>query len=172
MDQPITRPEAVRNLQRYLRRLSFDDPAIPRVPIDGVFESATEDAVKAFQQKLGIPPTGRADRNTWDRIYDAYLRAERASDRTPVTNFFPSYPEGYEISPGERSLTVSLLQLLFRELSVVYDILTFAEVTGVFDQTTEQNVRQFQRTALLPETGRVDLETWNRILRDYANYAQ
>jgi len=172
MDNPITRPDAVRNLQRYLRRLSFDDAAIPRVPVDGLFDTATEDAVRAFQQSYGLPATGRADRNTWDRIYDAFLRAERASDRTPVTNFFPTYPEGYEISSGERSLTVSLLQLLFQELSVVYDILTFAEVTGVFDEITEQNVRRFQNASLLPDTGRVDLETWNRILRDYKNYAQ
>jgi peptidoglycan hydrolase-like protein with peptidoglycan-binding domain len=172
MDQPITRPDAIRNLQRYLRRLSFDDPAIPRVPVDGIFEEATEDAVKAFQSLYGLEPTGRADLETWDRIYDAYLRAERAADRTPVTNFFPLYPEGYELSLGESSLTVSLLQLLFQELSVIYDILTFAEVTGVFDDITEQNVRRFQRASLLPDTGRVDLRTWNHILQDYTNYAQ
>ena len=172
MDQPITRPEAVRNLQHYLRRLSFDDPAIPRVPVDGLFDTATENAVRAFQEIYGLPSTGRADRRTWDRIYDEFLRTQRASDRTPITNFFPLYPEGYELSRGERSLTVSLLQLLFQELSVVYDILTFAEVTGVFDEITEQNVRRFQTASLLPDTGRVNLETWNRILRDYENYAQ
>ena len=172
MDQPITRPDAIRNLQRYLRRLSFDDPAIPRPPIDGIFDTATEDAVKAFQSQYGLAPTGRADRTTWDRIYETYLRAERASDRTPVTNFFPLYPEGYELALGERSLTVSLLQLLLQELSVLYDTLTLGEITGIFDDATEQNVRRFQRTSLLPETGRVDLATWNRILRDYANYAQ
>ncbi len=172
MDNPITRPDAVRNLQRYLRRLSFDDPALRRIPVDGIFETATEDAVKAFQEAYGLAPTGRVDRATWDRIYDAYLRAERASDRTPVTNFFPLYPEGYEITSGEQSLTVSLLQLLLRELAVIYDTLELADVTGIFDDVTEQNVRRFQRASLLPDTGRVDLSTWNRILRDYENYAQ
>ena len=172
MDQPLTRPDAIRNLQRYLRRLSFEDDTFPRVPVDGIYESATENAVRAFQAAYGLPETGRVDRATWDRIYDAYLRAERASNRTPVTNFFPKYPEGYEISRGERSLTVSLLQLLLGELSVIYDTLALAEVTGLFDEATEQNVRSFQRASLLPETGRVDLLTWNRILRDYENYAQ
>ena len=172
MDQPITRPDAIRNLQRYLRRLSFDNPALLRVPVDGIFESATEDAVRAFQAQYGLPETGRADRATWDRIYDAYLRAERASDRSTTTNFFPRYPEGYELTIGEESLTVSLLQLLLRELSVIYDTLVFAEVTGIFDTETEQNVRRFQQASLLPETGKVDLATWNRILRDYENYAQ
>ena len=40
---------AVENLQRYLRRLSFDDPRIPRVPVDGIFDTVTEDATRAFQ---------------------------------------------------------------------------------------------------------------------------
>ena len=172
MDQPMTRPQAVFNLQRYLRRLSFDNPALLRVPTDGIFDTATEDAVRAFQGVYGLPETGRADRQTWDRIYDAYLRVERDSDRTPVTNFFPTYPEGYELGMGENSLTVSLLQLLLRELSIAYDTLELAEVTGVFDDVTERNVRRFQRVALLPDTGRVDLATWNRILRDYQHYAQ
>ena len=172
MENPLTQNDAVRNLQRYLRRLSFDDPDIPRVPIDGIFDTATEDAVRAFQAEYGLLETGRADKATWDRIYDAYLRAERASDRTPITNFFPLYPEGYELAMGEQSLTVSLLQLLLGELSVIYDTLTLADATGIFDEATEQNVRRFQRASLLPETGRVNLQTWNRILRDYANYAQ
>ena len=172
MDQPITRPDAIRNLQRYLRSLSFDDPAIPRVPVDGIFETSTEDAVKAFQSLYGLEPTGRADLETWDRIYDAYLRAERAADRTPVTNFFPAYPEGYEISRGENSLTVSLLQLVLQELTLIYDTLSIGEITGIFDDATEENVRRFQSAALLPVTGRVNLETWNRILRDYESFAR
>lgn len=172
MDQPFTRPDAIRNLQRYLRRLSFDNPSLVRLPVDGIFDADTEKAVMAFQAAYGLPETGRVDRQTWDRIYDAYLRAERASDRTPITNFFPRYPEGYSLSMGEESLTVSLLQLLLRELSVIYDTLTIGQISGIFDADTEENVRRFQRVSLLPETGRVDLATWNRILRDYANYAQ
>ena len=172
MDQPQTRPDAVRNLQRYLRRLSFDNDALLRVPVDGIFEAQTEDAVKAFQAAYGLPETGRVDLETWERIYDAYLRAERSADRTPITNFFPRYPEGYELSRGENSLTVSLLQLLLQELTVIYDTLAIAEITGIYDDVTEENVRRFQSASLLPITGRVNLETWNRILRDYEGFAR
>lgn len=172
MDQPQTRPDAVRNLQRYLRRLSFDDATFLRVPVDGIFETQTEAAVKAFQAAYGLPETGRVDRRTWDRIYDAYLRAERANDRTPRVHFFPTEPEGYEISPGEQSMTVSMLQMLLGELTVIYDTLTLSEITGIYDEMTEQNVRRFQAASLLPITGRVNLETWNRILRDYDRFAR
>ena len=172
MDHPQTKTDAVRNLQRYLRRLSFDDPTLMRVPVDGIFERQTEDAVKAFQVAYGLPETGRVDRRTWDRIYDAYLRAERATDRTPITNFFPAYPEGYELAYGEHSLTVSLLQLLLQELTVIYDSISIGEISGIFDDATEENVRRFQTAALLPVTGRVNLETWNRILRDYESFAR
>ena len=130
MDHPQTKTDAVRNLQRYLRRLSFDDPTLMRVPVDGIFERQTEDAVKAFQVAYGLPETGRVDRRTWDRIYDAYLRAERATDRTPITNFFPAYPEGYELAYGEHSLTVSLLQLLLQELTVIYDSISIGEISA------------------------------------------
>ena len=172
MDQPQTRPDAVRNLQRYLRRLSFDDATFLRVPVDGIFETQTEEAVRAFQAAYGLPKTGRVDRRTWDRIYDAYLRVERATDRTPRVHFFPNTSEGYELSLGERSLTVSMLQAILQELTAIYDTLVIAEITGIYDDVTEENVRRFQAASLLPITGRVNLETWNRILRDYDRFAR
>ena len=162
---------AVENLQRYLRRLSFDDPRIPRVPVDGIFDTVTEDATRAFQDIYGLPVTGRADLETFERIYAEYRRALARTDRTPMLHLFPTSPENYVLSLGEESVTVSFLQILLRELSALYDTLEWGEVTGVFDEITERNVRRIQRAALLPETGQVDLLTWNRILRDFNFYA-
>lgn len=162
---------AVRNLQRYLRRLSFDDPRFLRVPIDGIFDTVTEDALRVFQSEYGLPATGRADFATWERLWQEYRRVEAEHDRTPVLHLFPTTPEGYVLRRGEESITVSFLQLLLQELGVIYDTLEWGEVTGVFDDLTERNVRRIQRAALLPETGEVDLITWNRILRDFNFYA-
>lgn len=172
MEQPITKPQAIRNLQRYLRRLSFDSPTIPRVPIDGIFESATEDAVKAFQAEYGLPVTGRADKRTWDRLYLEFLRVEEKNDRTPILHLFPTAPPNYVLEEGEESLTVMFLQIFLRELGIIYDAFEDMEITGRYDAPTAQNVRIFQEASLLPITGKVDLVTWNRILRDYTHYAQ
>ena len=162
---------AVENLQRYLRRLSFDDPRIPRVPVDGIFDTVTEDAVRVFQDIYGLPVTGRADLDTFRRLYAEYQRALARTDRTPTLHLFPTTPKNYVLQLGEESVTVSFLQVLLRELSVLYDTLEWGEVTGIFDEITERNVRRIQRAALLPETGQVDLLTWNRILRDFNFYA-
>src|SRR5699024_6626623 len=40
------------------------------VPNDGVYGESTRDAVLAFQQGLGLPPTGVVDLNTWNKIFD------------------------------------------------------------------------------------------------------
>jgi peptidoglycan hydrolase-like protein with peptidoglycan-binding domain len=49
--------EAIRNLQRYLRQLYFSEESIPEVPVDGVFDSATEASLRAFQRSRGLPET-------------------------------------------------------------------------------------------------------------------
>ncbi len=168
---PQNKATAVANLQRYLRRLSFDDPRIPRVPVDGIFDTVTEEAVRAFQDIYALPVTGRADLATFERLYAEYERALARTDRTPVLHLFPTSPENYVLQLGEESVTVSFLQVLLQELGIIYDTLEWGEVTGVFDELTERNVRRIQRAALLPETGKVDLLTWNRILRDFNHYA-
>lgn len=170
--QPPNQPEAVRNLQTYLRRLSLDDPRLPAVPIDGIFDTVTAEAVRIFQEIYALPITGRVDLETWERILKEYRRALVQSDRTPVLHLFPTIPPNYVLRIGEESITVSFLQLLLRELSLVYETLEAEEISGRYGEVTASNVRQFQKRALLPETGEVDLITWNRILRDYNRYAE
>ena len=41
---------------------------LPEIKRSGVYDSATADAVKHFQEKNGISPTGRVDRETWDAL--------------------------------------------------------------------------------------------------------
>jgi hypothetical protein len=53
----------VRELQARLRQLAwlFDGPT-------GSYDDLTEQAVKGFQGKRGLPPTGRTDSVTWQRL--------------------------------------------------------------------------------------------------------
>ena len=68
-----TQTTAVRNLQKYLRQLSYTDFDIPPVPIDGIFGEATTASLKAFQKKNGLEDNGIADRESFDALYDSYL---------------------------------------------------------------------------------------------------
>ncbi|WP_244217599.1 L,D-transpeptidase family protein [Streptomyces carpinensis] len=53
----------VRELQARLRQVAwlFDGPT-------GTYDDLTEQAVKGFQDKRGLPPTGRTDTVTWQRL--------------------------------------------------------------------------------------------------------
>lgn len=68
MNQHPTEREARRNIQRYLRQLSYFEPAIPSPPIDGVEGGDTTAAIKAFQKLEGLPETGTVDDTTFDLI--------------------------------------------------------------------------------------------------------
>ncbi len=56
----------VRDLQEALKALGFDPG-----PIDGVFGTTTETAVKAFQQARGITADGIVGKVTWINIDEA-----------------------------------------------------------------------------------------------------
>ena len=172
MDTPLNLQDAILNLQRYLRAISFIDSRITRVPVDGLFDSDTQRAVSEYQQTRGIPETGIVDKNTWDRIFDEYQTITQNQDRTPAVNFFPTVPEKYEAALGEESTFISLVQLLLRELSVIYDDFPEIAITGVFDAPTEEAVKIFQLASGLEPTGRIDLLTWNRMGRDFKNYRE
>lgn len=60
------RGEGVRDIQRRLQRLDGND-----LLIDGVFGPATEHAVRAFQQRRGLPADGIVGTETWRSLVDA-----------------------------------------------------------------------------------------------------
>ena len=169
MDTPLNLQDAIFNLQTYLRALSFDDERITRVPIDGIFDIDTERAVADFQRTRGLEETGIVDKATWDAIYKEFRELSEKTDRSPSVNFFPREPQNYEAQLGEEHAFISLVQLLLRELSSVYDGFEDVKITGVFDMATQDAVKIFQQASMLPVTGRIDLRTWNRLSRDFIN---
>ena len=58
-------------------------PEIPPVTIDGIFGSATRDAVIAAQRRFGLPQTGVVNAETWDEIYDQFAGIEATSWQDP-----------------------------------------------------------------------------------------
>ncbi len=59
-------------MQTYLQRISESDPIIPRVEVTGYFDTATEIAVRAFQQKYLGENTGLIGPITWNEISVVY----------------------------------------------------------------------------------------------------
>jgi len=166
-----TEKDAVRNLQRYLRQLSYTDTDITTPPVDGIFESVTRQSLSDFQRTRGMTQSGVADRATWDALYREYLTTlERYSPPLPLY-IFPRTPEGYAVSSGDEYFLVGIIQLLLNELRIIYDSLTPLVINGVYDTETEANVRAFQSKNRLSETGKVDKATWDKLTEAYQNYA-
>ena len=159
--------EAIRNLQRYLRQLSFVDKRIPAPPIDGIYESATREAVRAFQEIEGLPATGVVDKKTWDLLYRRYQESlVRESAPVPIAQF-PRLSAGYALREGDESFLVRLIQYALGELELIYKGFDSVPQTGVYDAATMAAVKSFQKRQGLPETGEVDRETWDALANAY-----
>ncbi len=158
--------DAVMSIQRYLRQLSFHDGEILPVPIDGIYESATRDSVISFQKKNGLSPTGIVDRETWDRLKREYDRSVALNSPPVRLDIFPRTPMSYALKLGENSYLAAIVQHILDELEAVYGFPSLSS-SGVYDETTAANVREFQTRNLIPTTGEVDRETWDALAVQY-----
>lgn len=158
---------AIRHIQELLRSIQIAEGEMATVPIDGIYDAATIEAVRTFQKSNGLPVTGEVDRNTYDALYERALEVEfLASDPLPLYIF----QNGTSVQKGENSDFVLLLQILLNALTVAYDDFSLLERTGVFDDRMENAVRRFQMRNNLPATGIVDKATWNALVRNYNKF--
>lgn len=75
-----SRGEKVRQLQEQLAAISGIYTAVPRISADGIYGSATEGAVEAFQSIFGLPVTGIVDFATWYKISHIYVGITRIAE--------------------------------------------------------------------------------------------
>lgn len=163
----INEREATQNIQRYLRQLSFVNNKIPTPPQDGIYDTRTREAVRAFQESVGLPPSGVVDLITWERLFAEYEKSlVRESAPLPLAQF-PRLSEGYALRAGDESFLVRLIQYALSELETLYPDLGEVRETGVYDEATTEGVKNFQRRVGLAGTGEVDRATWDALASVY-----
>jgi len=155
----------IRNTQRYLRHLSFHDARLGEagaVPIDGIWNTATRDALMKFQQSRGLRVTGRVDRATWEILKAEYDRSVAENSPPAKLGLFPRYPQGFVLKSGDVGFLVTAVQYILGELERLY---SFPEITisNVYDDATAAIIRDFQRRNGIKVTGEVDRETWDAL---------
>ena len=165
----------VRNLQVYLNRISRNYPAIPKIPAaDGIFDAATEAAVRTFQSVFGLEVTGVVTQAVWYRIGYIYTSVKRIaeldSEGVRFEEITPVYTEDLKI--GMQSIEVSILQYYLAVIGAYYEAVVPVEITGYFGEKTERSVKSFQRVFGLPQTGEVDRATRNDLYRAYQGIAE
>lgn len=90
----------VSQLQYQLQVLAEFFPNIPPVSQSGSFDIATRNAVRAFQEQVGLPVTGAVDAATWDNLFAQYSTVETTVfDRNTETVQLQQTP-GQPLLPG------------------------------------------------------------------------
>ena len=72
--------ESVLTIQEQLNTISDAYPAIPKIAEDGIYGSATANAVRTFQSIFGLPQTGVVNFRTWYRISEIYVAVTRIAE--------------------------------------------------------------------------------------------
>ena len=129
-------------LQRRLKQLGYFTGSC-----SGSFGELTLAAVTAYQQDMGLTPSGQADADTWTALYS-----------------------GDGVSLSSDALAIGAEGDDIRQLQERLNALGFFdhEITGAFGYTTQTAVRLFQMAANLPATGEIDGETLARLTADDA----
>lgn len=167
--------ENIKTVQLQLNRISRNFPAIPKIPQpNGFFSAETTAAVRKFQSVFSLPETGVIDKSTWYRIAYIYTSVKRLAelDSEGITLGEIPRQHEYDLSVGAEGNLVKSLQYYLAVIGAYYESVLPVPVTGYFGEQTNRSVRSFQRIFGLPETGTVDLETWNDLYRAYAGIVE
>lgn len=152
--------------QYFLYFISIFIDSVSSPVINNVYDEATVNSVKSYQQTYGLPVTGVLDRVTWDSIFDTYSGLLASlPDEAFVGNTVP-YP-GTPISQGARGDDVKTVQEYLNAVARVYTEIPQVTADGIFGPATRASVEAFQGLFGLPVTGTVGIETWYELARQY-----
>ena len=153
-------------VQVEINRISQNYPAIAKISsVDGIFGAATENAVQSFQQIFDLTPDGVVGSATWYALVRLYTAVTSLSElRSQGQRFYTiAWNQGRPLSPGDRGIRVEHLQYMLRVLSAYISQIPSIAVDGIYGSATGSAVLAAQGYFGLPQTGVVDLATWDEI---------
>ena len=156
----------VRTLQYYLSIIAYFNSDLQPVPLNGIFNSATVDAVERFQEFYGLPVTGIVDNDTWNVIDRIYAETVAALPNGYQGNNAKLYP-GYFLTKGMRGENITDLQTYLNLIGRNIPEIPEVPITGYFGDQTENAVRIFQQLFGIPVSGDVGPVTWYQIALQY-----
>ena len=160
VDQPI------RSLQTMLRTIARIEPGQMNVMPDGIYGSQTAAAVRSFQRRMGLNPTGIADQATPEAIVRDCERARIETD--PAQPVQVTLDPGQVLRRGEGHPAVYLVQSMLTVLHDLVPSISAPTYSGVLDRQTAESLASFQTYAGLPPTGELDKRTWKDLALHFA----
>lgn len=160
VDQPI------RSIQTMLRTIASIKPNQMSVIPDGINGPQTTAAVRSFQRRQGLNPTGVADQLTHERLVQEYERSSVETKKAhPVQiNLDP----GKVLHRGEGNPHLYLVQSMLTVLNMLEPRIPAPPHTGILDAQTSESLAVYQTLAGLPPTGELDKHTWKNLTLHYA----
>ena len=156
--------QPIRSLQTMLRTIASREPRQISVIPDGIYGSQTAAAVRSFQRRQGLNPTGVVDQATHERIVQEYERAYTEAQKAQPVQI--TLDPGQVLRRGEQNNHIYLVQSMLTVLHLLDPRIPAPPHTGVLDPATAEAVAAFQTFAGIPPTGEIDKRTW----RDLALY--
>jgi len=158
-------------LQTALNRIGQSYPAIPKIPtVDGIFGRRTEAAVRKFQEVFGLSADGIVGAATWNAMVRLYTAVTRLAElRSQGQQFYAinwNPPNALQVgSTGEK---VRQLQYMLAILAEYISSIPTVAIDGIYGRNTRASVLAVQRRFGLPETGVVDVMTWDFIYDQFS----
>ncbi|MGZ5404508.1 MAG: L,D-transpeptidase family protein [Nocardioides sp.] len=146
--EPGDRSDQVRELQSRLSQLDW----FPELTT-GRYDAATDEAVRGFQARRGLEPTGVVDLRTWERL----LAMTEQPTHDQLLNVL--HPGPALLAAGDRGEDVRAVQHRLVQIAWLFDA-----VTGSYDPATVDAVKGFQGKRGIPVTGEIDQRTMDRLL--------
>ena len=144
---------AVRALQIQLNRISRNYPAIPKIPnISGIYDIATQEAVRAFQEIFDLAPTGTVNKATWYRIAYIFTSVKRLAELDSAGITYEEHPFQFtqQLSPGDEGEAARAFQYFLAVVGAYYEAVLPIQITDTYDAQTEASVHSFQQVYGLP----------------------
>ena len=162
--------QPIRSLQTMLRVLAEQNDRYDTLIPDGIYGTATQNAVSTFQRIHGLPVTGVTDQQTWETIvreYELALILLAEAEELAI-----ALEPNEVIRKGQRNTHLYLVQAMLQTLEDAWYSIGAPSHNGILDVPTAQSLSAFQRLNNLPMTGDLDKRTWKHLALHYPTAAR
>ena len=154
---------AVRQVQKFLFLLSDTIyTSIPRIPIDGVYNGETKQAVEKFQALMNLEVTGIVDFITFSSLYDEYLKVFEWKNMRDYVVGDTEFP----MVIGTYTEDVRVLHVLINELKKTYTEIPDVGKENFYTTRTAKAVEYLRKIFRFSDGEHVDKELFDRILKE------
>ena len=162
--------EEVVTLQRQLRRIRKNYPALPDIPeVTGIYDVPTEDAVRAFQRIFNLEQDGIVGKSTWYRVKAVFngvkSLSEVSGEGLTLSEAQRQFPKVLRL--GDSGIGVQTVRFYLAFLGFFLPELPRIRISDQFDEELRDAVYAFQSTYGLTVDGVVGRNTWNAMQNVY-----